>query len=285
MMTVAVVGATGRQGSATARHLLRAGAHVRALTRDPAGAVARELAGLGADVRQVELDDVGSVQAAFEGAHAAFNVQNPMTSSVEAEVRRGTNVAEAAAATGIGHVVYGAAGVGDAPTGVPSWDSKLAVAEAFRERDVPLTVLRPLAFMELMTDKAFFPAAAVWGVMPRLAGADRPIGWLSVDDLGRIAAQVFLEPEQWAGSALSLAADVRTIDECRALWSEHVGRRPRGLPMPTWLFERLAGPDLPLMWRWLHDHDLDLSVDTTRALLPDAQAVPEWLAGTARLSF
>lgn len=283
MMTVAVVGATGRQGSATARHLLGAGVHVRALTRDPAGAVARELAGLGADPRPIDLDDVESLQAAFEGAHAVFNVQSPVTSSAAAEVRRGTNVAKAAAAAGIGHVVYGAAGVGDVPTGVPSWDSKLAVAEAFRARDVPLTVLRPMAFLELMTDKG--AAAAVWGVMRRLAGADRPIGWLAVDDLGRIATQVFLEPERWAGSALTLAADVRTIDECRALWKEHVGRRPRRLPMPTWLFERLASPDLPLMWRWLRDHDLDLSVETTRTLLPDAQTVPEWLAGTARLAY
>ncbi|MZD05563.1 NmrA family NAD(P)-binding protein, partial [Streptomyces sp. SID5785] len=37
MLTVAVTGATGAQGGATARALLDAGARVRALTRNPGG--------------------------------------------------------------------------------------------------------------------------------------------------------------------------------------------------------------------------------------------------------
>jgi hypothetical protein len=43
---------------------------------------------------------------------------------------------------------------------------------------LPLTILRPMAFMELMTYKKFFPAMAVWGVMPKLMGQSRPLGWL-----------------------------------------------------------------------------------------------------------
>lgn len=279
MATVAVVGATGRQGSATARHLLTAGWNVRALTRKPTSKEARALTALGAEPRKVDLDDVASLRAAFDGAVGVFNLQNPMTSSIEAEVRHGRNVAEAAADVGVVHVVYGAAGVGDVETGVPSWDSKLVVARAFRERGLPLTVLRPMAFMELMSDKGFYPPLAVWGVMPRLAGPARPIGWLAIDDLGAIAARAFAAPDQWADAALSLVADVRSIDECRSLWEEELGRRPRGVPMPPWLFERFVGPDLPTMWRWLAEHDFDLSVETTRSILPDARTVPEWMAG------
>jgi uncharacterized protein YbjT (DUF2867 family) len=278
MATVAVVGATGRQGSATARHLLAAGWDVRALTRKPGSAAARALVALGAEARQVELDDVASLRSAFDGATGVFNVQNPMTSSIDDEIRRGRNVAEAAAAAGVSHVVYGAAGLGDVETGVPSWDSKLVVARAFREHGLPLTVLRPMAFMELMTDKGFYPSVAVWSVMPRLAGPDRPIGWLALDDLGAIAAHVFAAPDEWADTELSLAADVRTIDECRALWQRETGRSPRGLPMPTWLFQRFVGPDLPTMWRWLAANGLDISVDATRSILPNARTVPDWLA-------
>ena len=278
MATVAVVGATGRQGSATVRHLLAAGWDVRALTRKPRSVAARGLVPLGAETHQVDLDDVASLRAAFDGAIGVFNVQNPMTSSIEAEIRHGRNVAEAAADVGVGHVVYGAAGVGDAETGVPSWDSKLVVARAFRERGLALTVLRPMAFMELMTDKGFYPSVAVWSVMPRLAGSSRPIGWLSLDDLGAIAAHVFTAPDEWADTELGLVADVRTIDECRSLWADAFGRPPRGVPMPTWLFQRFVGPDLPTMWRWLRDHDLEMSAEKTRSILPDALTVPEWLA-------
>ena len=44
------------------------------------------------------------------------------------------------------------------------------------ELGLPVTILRPMAFMELMTDKAYFPAASTWHVMPKLMGENRPVG-------------------------------------------------------------------------------------------------------------
>ena len=275
--TVAVVGPTGRQGSAVVRHLLKDGWRVRALTRNPAGAKATALRDLGAEVMRVDAEDVASLRPAFTGAYGLFNVQNPMTSSLEAEVRQGSNVALAAAEAGIGHVVYGAAGVGDAPTGVGSWDSKLTIAKRFRDAGLRLTVLRPTAFMELMTDKGFYPPLAVWHLMPRLMGSGRPVAWLCVDDLGAIAARAFGDPERWGGAVLGLASDVQSIDECRGLWQEATGRRPRGLPMPQWLFERFVGDDLTTMWHWLRTGQFDMSTDTARAIRPEARTVREWM--------
>ena len=274
---VAVVGATGRQGSAVCRHLLKGGWRVRALTRAPSSAAARALAERGAQVQQSDSEDLGSLTRTFQGAHGVFNAQNPMTSSLEAEVRQGRNVAEAAAEAGVAHVVYGAAGVGSEPTGVGSWDSKITIAAAFGERGLMLTVLRPMAFMELMTDKAFYPNVAVWHLMPKLMGFTRPVGWLCTDDVGAIAARVFADPDRWGNTSLQLAADVRTIDECRSLWAEVRGRKPRGFPMPVWLFERFVGTDLTTMWRWLATSEFDMSTETTRKILPEALTVQEWL--------
>ena len=274
---VAVVGATGRQGSAVVRHLLRDGWGVRALTRDPSGAVARTLGGLGAELHRVDSEDLGSLRAAFDGVHGVFNVQNPMTSGIEGEVRQGRNVATAAADAAVRHVVYGAAGIGPMRTGVGSWDSKITVAEHFRVRGVPLTVLRPMAFMELMTDRRFYPRVSVWHVMPRLMGSSRPVGWLCTDDLGAVAARVLAAPERWVGRDLDLVADVRSIDECRAIWAEVRGHAPRGLPMPVWLFERFVGTDLTTMWRWLRTARFEISPTTTREILPGALGVREWL--------
>jgi uncharacterized protein YbjT (DUF2867 family) len=277
---IAVVGATGRQGTAVVRHLLEDGWRVRALTRNPSGPAARALLDRGAELHRVDAEEVQTLRPAFEGAHGVFNVQNPMTSSIEAEVRQGRNVAEAAADAGVSHVVYGAAGIGDQVTGVGSWDSKLTVAGRFRSVGLPLTVLRPMAFMELMTDKAFYPRVAVWHVMPKLMGASRPVGWLSLDDLGAIAARVFAEPERWSGTELSLAGDIQTIDECRAIWRERTGNTPRGVPMPTWLFERFVGTDLTTMWRWLATAQFELSTATVAEILPNPSTVHTWLART-----
>jgi uncharacterized protein YbjT (DUF2867 family) len=233
-------------------------------------------------LERVDSEDVASLRRAFRGVHGVFNVQNPTTSSLAAEVRQGRNVADAADEAGVRHVVYGAAGVRDEVTGVGSWDSKLTVAARFRERGLPLTVLRPMAFMELMTDKAFYPSVVVWHLMPKLMGSTRPVGWVCLDDLGAIASRVFADPDRWADRTLGLAADVQSIDALRALWAEARGRPPRGFPMPVWLFERFVGTDLTTMWRWLATAEIDMSTTATRELLPEALTVRGWLAGAHR---
>ncbi len=274
---VAVVGATGRQGSAVCRHLVQDRWRVRALTRNPSSAAAHALADQGAQIQRADSEDIGSLRRAFHGVHGVFNVQNPMTSSVEAEVRQGSHVAEAAAEAGVSHVVYGAAGVGGEATGVGSWDSKLAVAARFRDHGLRVTVLRPMAFMELMTDTTFYPSVGVWYLMPKLMGSTRPMGWLCTDDLGAIAARVFADPDRWGDTTLGLVADVQSIDACRALWAEVRGRPPRGFPMPVWLFERFVGPDLTRMWRWLASHDVGADVTQTRSIRPDAATIEEFV--------
>ena len=273
---MAVVGATGRQGSAVVRHLLRDGWHVRALTRDPSGRAARALAEQGAEVHRVDTEDLDSLRRAVRGAYGLFNVQNPMTSSLEAEVRQGRNVARAAGEADVDHV-HGAAGVGDEPTGVGSWDSKIVVARASRQRGLRLTVLRPMAFIELMTDKGYYPPVSVWSVMPRLMGSARPVGWLCLDDLGAITARVLADPERWGGCDLSPVAEVQSLDQCREIWSEVGGRTPRGFPVPVRLFERFVGDDLTTMWRWLRSAEFPLSTETVTEILPEALTVGEWV--------
>ncbi len=108
-------------------------------------------------------------------------------------------------------------------------------------------------------------------------GSDRRLGWLCSDDLGAIAARVFADPGRWGGSVLGLASDVQSIDQCRAIWRDVTGRRPRGFPMPERLFERFAGTDLTTMWRWLRTGRIDLSTEVTRGILPEALTVRSWL--------
>lgn len=283
---VVVTGATGRQGGATARHLLADGWRVRALTRNPDAAASGRLAAAGAEVVRADMADLGALRAAFLGAHGVFSVQNPMISGLDAEVEQGCNVGEAAAEAGVRHLVYASAGTGERGTGIGQWESKLIIQSHVESLGLPLTVLRPTAFMELMTDKDLYPAVGMWHLMPKLMGDGRPVPWLCADDLGAGAARVFADPERFVGTDLKLASEVRTIAECRELWREVFGRRPRRFPMPVWLFERFAGDDLVKMWRWLRANPADGDLATTRSILPGARTVHEWLrtrrAGGAR---
>jgi uncharacterized protein YbjT (DUF2867 family) len=274
---VAVTGATGRQGGAVARHLLSAGWQVRAVTRKPDGPAARVLAALGAEVVRADMMNKDELVHAFGDVYGVYSVQNFMPGGTDAEVIQGKNVADAAQATGVAHLVYGSAGTGAIDTGIASWNSKLTVQAYIRALGLPCTVLRPMAFMELMTDRGFVPAVSTWSLMPKLMGKDRPIGWICVDDLGAIAARAFAEPARFIGADLSLSSDVQSIAQCRQIWSDVYGRPPRGFPMPVWMFERLAGSDLTIMWRWLRTARFDFDPTPTRKLLPTALTVREWL--------
>lgn len=274
---MAVVGATGRQGSAVTRHLLADGWHVRALTRRPQSKAAGGIAVLGAEIIQAELSDPSSLVSAFGGAHGVYSVQNPMISGLQAEIVHGKNVADAAKEVGVHHLVYGSAGVGAAATGVGSWESKLAVEAHMKALGLSFTVLRPMAFMELMTDQTFFPAVSTWHLMPRLMGADRPVPWLCLDDLGAIAARAFKNPDRFIGQDIKLASEVQSLSECREIWHEVLGRPPRHFPMPEWAFERFVGTDLTTMWRWLRTEHFDIDPAQTHAILPTAITVRQWL--------
>jgi len=275
--TIVVCGATGRQGGSVARSLLKGGWTVRAMTRRPNTKKAGVLANLGAHVVEGDMDDPKSLREAFDGAYGVFSVQNGISSGFDKEVTQGQNVADAAQAAGIRHVVYGSAGPGKTGTGVPSWESKIPVEEHMRVLGLPVTVLRPLAFMELMTDPSFYPAVGTWRIFPKLTGEDRSIPWLSVDDLGVIAATAFGNPNDFLGRELTLTVDVRSLAECGSLYREVMGRDPRTFPMPIWLFDRFTRSDPTTMWRWLRTGELEFDTGVARAVLPSALTVREWL--------
>jgi uncharacterized protein YbjT (DUF2867 family) len=274
---VAVTGATGRQGGAVARHLLSAGWRVRAISRKPDGAPARALAALGAEVVGADMTSNSELVHAFRDAYGVYSVQNFLPNGAEAEITQGRNVADAAKATGVQHIVYGSAGLRATDTGIAAWNSKLTVQAHIRALGLPLTVLRPMAFMELMTDKDFFPPVSTWSLMPKLMGEDRPLGWICANDLGAIAARAFAEPDRFVGAELALASDIQSIAQCRQIWQDVYSRPPRRFPMPVWMFRRFAGGDLITMWRWLHTAQVEFDTTPTREVLPTALTVREWL--------
>lgn len=276
---IVVTGATGLQGGSVVRCLLRGGWRVSALTRSPQSERARALAALGAEVVQGDMDDPRSLARAFSGAYGVYSVQNPVISGIEGEINQGKNVARAARDAGIQHVVYASAGIGARGAGVPSWESKTVIEDYLKSLEIPLTILRPTAFMEIMTEKKFFPPVSTWNVMPALMGGEKKVVWFAADDLGFVAAKVFAESETFAGQELNLVSDVRSIDECRELYRQVSGKLPGRFPMPPWLFERFGfiGKDLTIMWRWLRDAELPADTGPTLAVHPEAMSVEAFL--------
>jgi hypothetical protein len=135
--------------------------------------------------------------------------------------------------------------------------------------------------MELMTDPSYYPNSSTWYIWPRLMGTERKIPWLSVQDLGAIAAKAFADPDDYLGKDLPLAADARSLAECREIYREVRGKYPSRFPMPMFLFEKFVGKDIPSMWRWLRTNPVSLDTRQTYAVHPGALTVRDWLQRTA----
>src|ERR1051326_5691747 len=107
---IAVVGATGSQGGGLVRAILadsNGGFKARAITRDPSKETAAALKSQGAEVVQANLDDVESLKKAFAGAHGVYGVTNFWEHfSGEKEKAQAKNIAEAAKAAGVKHVIW-----------------------------------------------------------------------------------------------------------------------------------------------------------------------------------
>lgn len=120
--TIAVIGATGTQGSSVVRSLLdspefRDSWHIRAITRSAEGKAAQSFQAEGVQIAEADLDDLGSLKIALSGCHAVFAVTDffvPFAANganaaeaIELESRRVMNVADAVSATpSIEHFIW-----------------------------------------------------------------------------------------------------------------------------------------------------------------------------------
>ncbi|TMR92996.1 NmrA/HSCARG family protein [Nonomuraea basaltis] len=289
--TVVVVGATGLQGRAVTRHLLRDGWRVRALTRDPNGAQAQALARAGAQLVQAQMEDVDSLTAAAKGAWGLFSVQptvgSPGTApdfTTEQEVRWGVNVAEAAHAVGVGHLVFTSVAGADRHLSekVPvNLVSKWRIEEHIAELDLPATILRPVSFMENFTGGyALQNGTLSTGIAP-----DTAQQLMAVDDVGVVTALAFAQPEEWIGRAVSLAADELTPVQV----AEAIGTA-LGIPLPYIQIPieaiRTLSEDFAYAMQWLNERGYRADIPATRRIHPAAMDFRAWLerTGAAQIS-
>src|SRR5512141_1602929 len=147
---IAVTGATGQQGGAVARKLLADGWKVRALTRDGSKPAAKDLASRGAEIVPGDMENRSELDAAFKGAYGVFSVQNFWLPNVqyEGEIKQGKNVADAAKAAGVQHLVYSSVGSAHRGMGQKHFESKWIIEQYIQSLGIPYTILRPAAFME-----------------------------------------------------------------------------------------------------------------------------------------
>lgn len=265
MHRVLVVGATGRQGGAVARELLKRGYVVRGLTRSPVSDRARRVAALGAEMVQGDLENLESLDRALEGVWGVFAMTDFWEHGYEGEVRQGRNIIDAAKAAGVEMFVFSSVGSADRNTGIPHFDSKFEIEEHLRASGLRHAVIRPVSFME---NWALAELEVADGQLEDPRDPASRTQMISVRDIGRFAAEAFDHPDEWNGKALDIAGSEYTLVELMTVLGNAVGQPVQQVQVSWADYEADAGEEMTVMMKWFDDVGYSVDVSALRADYP-----------------
>ena len=275
---ILVTGATGHQGGAVARELLKSGHEVRAMTRKPQGGAAQALAGLGAEVVAGDLNDEPSIAKALAGMWGAFAVQNTWEAGVEGEEAQGKRFAKAAKQAGVQHFVYTSVGSAHRKTGIPHFENKWRVEETVRSLGFPThVVLRPVFFMENFLLPWFKPAIDAGKLMIGIR-PETKLQMIAVEDIGKYGLWAFENPRKLNGRGLDIAGDSLTMPETARIISKAAGRPVEFARVPIEEV-RKGSADFAAMLEWFDavGYDADIPrMGRESGIRPTT--FPEWAA-------
>jgi len=217
-MTILVTGATGTVGRQVVEQLVKRGADVRALVRDPAKANFPASVA----VAQGDLLDVDSLRGALSGVSTLF-LLNAVVPDEFTQALTALNLAREA---GIERFVYLSVIHSDLYVNVPHFAGKFGVERMIEQMGFNATILRPAYFMnnELMIKDA----VTSYGVYPMPIGS-KGLAMIDARDIGEIAAIELIRRETSATplplDRINLVGpDTLTGTKAAAIWSEVLGR-------------------------------------------------------------
>jgi len=239
---IAVVGATGAQGGAVVRAILEDPSHeftARAITRDVNSEKAKALAAAGAEVVQADVNDVESLKRAFAGAYGAYCVTFYWADfSAENELKQAKNMADAAKAEGLKHVVWSTLEDTrkfyplddesrmpnvDGKYKVPHFDAKGEADQFFKDAGVPTTYMMASFYWDNFIHFGAGPTRGEDGkLVLNMPMANNKMGGIGTDDIGRSALGIFKRPDL-IGQTVGIASDFITGEEIAKQMSDALG--------------------------------------------------------------
>ena len=300
---IAVVGATGAQGGGMARAILndsQSEFSVRALTRDVNSEKVKALAALGAELVQADVNDVESMKSAFAGAYGAFCVTFFWEHfSPEQEANQVKNMAQAAKAAGLQHVIWSTledtrkwVPLSDdrMPTlmekyKVPHFDAKGESDKVFAELGVPTTNLLTSFYWDNFIYFGSGPTKGPDGnLVLNMPMGDKKLPGIAAEDIGKCAYGIFKQGSEMIGKTIGIAGEHLTGAEMAAAMSKTLDQDVSYNAVPFDVFRALEIPgaaDLGNMFQFKHDFESDFrasrDVDATRALNSELQNFDAWL--------
>lgn len=218
---ILVTGATGHVGGSVAALLATAGLPVRLGVREPEHAPALP----GAEVVRMDYGDAATLGPALQGVDRALVVS--VYGPPGARARDHERVFEAAAAAGVGHVVYlsfqGASPDSRFPMSVDHFLSERFLAAS----GVRWTALRDAFYLDLLP--SLFDGDAVL----RAPAADGRVAFVAREDVARAAAAVLAAPSPPEGPVDVTGPEALSLADVARVLSVVAGRELRYAPEPS----------------------------------------------------
>ncbi|KAF3125871.1 hypothetical protein TWF594_001275 [Orbilia oligospora] len=267
---ILITGATGKQGGAVIRSLLKANANVEilALTRDAKSPSAQKLFRLSPKIKLV-VGDLDQPENIFQKVKevtklpvwGVFSVQAAIGN--KSEEKQGKDLITAAINNNVKHFIYssvdrGGAASDSSPTNVPHFIAKHNIErflfEKGTEHDMGWMVLWDLALRK-----------------------EKKLQLIATTDIGFFAAEAFLKPDEYKGQKISLAGDELTYDEFKSIFEQKTGEK-----LPT-TFKLIGSAlnymvkDFGYMFKWFNDVGYGADIASLRKINPEIKDFATWL--------
>jgi len=304
---IAVVGATGAQGGGLVRAIVndKSGAFAaRAMTRDVSSPKAKGLAQMGAEVVAGDVDDVDSLKRAFSGAHGAFCVTFFWSHfSAEKEITEARNMAEAAKAAGVQHVIWST--LEDTRRWIPLSDDRMPTLHGkykvahfdgkgeanaiFVNMGLPVTLLNTSFYWDNFIYFGAGPKVGPDGVLAlTFPMGDKRLPGIAAEDIGKCALGVFKAGREFVGKEIGIAGEHLTGAQLAEKMTRALGRQIQYNDVPPEVYRGFGFPgadDMGNMFQFKRDFNDDYvrarNIALARRLNPELQDFDSWLAANA----
>jgi len=217
-MTILVTGATGNVGRNVVEQLVKRGADLRVLVRDPSKANFPA----GVEMVQGDLLDVDALRSAFSGVSTLF-----LLNGVVADEYTQALVALAVAREAkIERIVYLSVIHSDVYVNVPHFAGKFGVERMIEQMGLNATILRPAYYMD--NEITIKEVITTYGIYPMPIG-NKGLAMIDARDVGEVAAIELVRREQSAVplplNRINLVGpDTLTGADAAAMWTDVLGR-------------------------------------------------------------
>ena len=172
--------------------------------------------------------------------------------------------------------MYSSVGGADRRTGIPHFESKAEIEARLASLGLPLTIIRPVYFMENFVFFAMERAGVLGYRISMPLAPDRPLQSVAVDDIAGVAATAFADPLAWIGDELELAGDERTLPGYAAALSGRIGVPVRYVQVPFGTV-RARSEDQYRMYRWFQRAGYEADITWLRTRYPGLRDFQTWL--------